>query len=56
MDNSATTLKKPVAVKTALINALESLGNEGRGVNTNSLSSSRVVYDVRDKINDLLDG
>lgn len=56
LDNSATTLKKPEAVKKALIDALDMLGNEGRGVNANSLSSSRVVYDVRDRLNDLFDG
>ena len=56
LDNSATTLKKPEAVKKALIEAIDSLGNEGRGVNALSLSSSRVVYETREKINELFDG
>lgn len=56
LDNSATTLKKPDAVKKAILYAMDNLGNEGRGVNSFTLSSSRSIYSVRDKINDLFDG
>ncbi len=56
LDNSATTLKKPDTVKAAILKAIDSLGNEGRGVNSYSLASSRAIYDVRDKINTLFDG
>ncbi|MBR5571285.1 MAG: aminotransferase class V-fold PLP-dependent enzyme [Oscillospiraceae bacterium] len=47
LDNAATTLIKPDCVAEAVINALSSMGNSGRGVHGNSLSASRVIYDTR---------
>lgn len=56
LDNAATTLKKPQSVKEAVINAMDNLGSDGRGVNSFSLGAARNIYAVRDKLNDLFDG
>ena len=50
LDNAATTLTKPQCVIDAVVKALNSMGNAGRGAHSNSLSASRVVYDTRCKI------
>lgn len=50
MDNAATTMHKPQAVIDAVIDAMSSMGNAGRGANEASLSASRVIYDTRDKL------
>lgn len=50
MDNAATTMHKPQAVIDAVIAAMSSMGNAGRGANEASLSASRVIYNTRDKL------
>ena len=50
MDNAATTMHKPQAVIDAVVAAMSSLGNAGRGANEASLSASRVIYDTREKL------
>ena len=50
LDNAATTLVKPQPVIDAVVKAMNSMGNAGRGAHSNSLSASRVVYDARCKI------
>ena len=50
LDNAATTLVKPQCVIDAVVRAMNSMGNAGRGAHNNSLSASRVVYDTRCKI------
>ena len=50
LDNAATTLQKPQCVIDAVVRAMNSMGNAGRGAHNNSLSASRVVYDTRCKI------
>ncbi len=50
LDNAATTMHKPKQVIDAVCNALNSLGNSGRGVNNASLTASRTVYDAREKL------
>ena len=50
MDNAATTMHKPQEVLDAVINALSSMGNAGRGANEASLSASRIIYDTREKL------
>lgn len=50
MDNAATTMRKPQAVIDAVVSAMSSMGNAGRGANEASLSASRVIYDTRDKL------
>lgn len=49
-DNSATTLRKPKEVVEAVVNALDSIGNAGRGVNMNSLSADRILFDCRENL------
>lgn len=50
MDNAATTMHKPKEVIDAVVAAMSSMGNAGRGVNEASLSASRLIYDTREKL------
>ena len=50
LDNAATTLRKPQQVIDAVVAAMSSMGNAGRGAHGSSLSSARVVYDARCKL------
>ncbi len=49
-DNAATTMQKPPEVGEAMIKALNSLGNAGRGVHEASLEAGRNVYEVREAV------
>ena len=46
-DNAATTLRKPDCVIEAVVKAMQSFGNSGRGVHGGALSASRIIYDAR---------
>lgn len=50
LDNAATTLQKPQCVMDAVVQAMSTMGNAGRGAHSNALSASRVIYDTRCKI------
>ena len=50
MDSAATTMHKPQEVIDAVVMAMSSMGNAGRGVNEASLSASRIIYDTREKL------
>ncbi|SHK35588.1 aminotransferase class V-fold PLP-dependent enzyme [Hespellia stercorisuis] len=50
LDNAATTMKKPQEVVDAVVHAMGSLGNAGRGVHSASLESSRTVFDTRERL------
>lgn len=50
LDNAATTLHKPQCVIDAVVKAMNSMGNAGRGTHGTAFSASRVVYDTRCKI------
>lgn len=50
MDNAATTMQKPEAVKQAVLAAMDSLGNAGRGASSPALDASRVIYAARDAL------
>lgn len=50
MDNAATTLRKPVQVKEAVLTALDTMGNAGRGASDPALDASRVIYGTREKL------
>ena len=50
MDNAATTLHKPEAVKKAVIEALDTMGNAGRGASAPALDASRIIYGTREKL------
>lgn len=56
MDNAATTMHKPQEVIDAVVTAMSSMGNAGRGANEASLSASRVIYDTREKLCRLFGG
>ena len=53
-DNAATTLVKPPSVIQAVTEAMCSLGNSGRGVHAGALSASRMIYDARAALAELL--
>lgn len=50
LDNAATTMHKPKEVIDAVVEAMTSLGNAGRGGNEASLSAARIIYDAREKL------
>lgn len=50
MDNAATTMHKPKEVIDAVVQAMSSMGNAGRGANEASLSASRIIYDTREQL------
>ena len=54
LDNGATTLRKPECVKEALLEAMASMGNSGRGVHDASLYAGRIIYRVRESLAELL--
>lgn len=47
-DSAATSLYKPKETIDAVLNAMTSMGNAGRGVNAASISSSRMIYETRE--------
>lgn len=50
MDNAATTLPKAPGVAEAITQALNHLGNAGRGSTEESLDAARVIYDTRERL------
>lgn len=52
LDNAATTLRKPEAVKKAVISAFDTMGNAGRGASEPALDASRIIYGTREKLAD----
>lgn len=50
LDNAATTLHKPQEVIDAIINALNSMGNSGRGNTSASLEASHAIFDARENL------
>ena len=53
-DNAATTMKKPDCVIDAMVDAMKSFGNSGRGAHEASLDASRMIYETRERISDLV--
>ena len=53
-DNAATTLHKPDCVKEAVLQALDAMGNSGRGVHDASLYAGRTIYRAREALAKLL--
>ena len=51
--NAATTLHKPKGVAEAMITALTSMGNSGRGAHEATLDASRMIYGTREKLAEL---
>ena len=56
LDNAATTQKKPPQVLTAVMEALESMGNSSRGTHGGALRSARSVFSARENISRLFNG
>lgn len=52
-DNAATTIQKPDVVGEAMLQALCSAGNAGRGAHEPTLNASRIVYDTRMRLAEL---
>lgn len=52
LDNAATSYYKPEAVSQAMVNALNTMGNSGRGVNDASLAASEQIFEVRSLLAD----
>lgn len=50
MDNAATTIHKPKQVKAAVLAAMDSFGNAGRGASEPALNAARVIYETREKL------
>lgn len=53
MDNAATSIYKPAEVTEAVINAMKTLGNAGRGVNEASLCAAGEIFNVRSLLAEL---
>ena len=47
LDHAATTLQKPPVVGQAMLAALQTAGNPGRGAHEPTLHAARIVYDTR---------
>ena len=56
LDNAATTMKKPGAVAEAVVAAMGSMGNSGRGAGSAALQASRIIYDARVHLTRLFGG
>ena len=54
VDNAATTLRKPPEVLEAVTQALRFMGNSGRGAHEPTLYASRIIYQARENLADLL--
>jgi cysteine desulfurase family protein len=50
LDNAATTINKPKQVEKAMVEALYSAGNSGRGAHAGALTASRLVFSTREKL------
>lgn len=55
-DNAATTMHKPEEVIRAVVQAMNSLGNAGRGAHEASLDASRSIFGVRQRIAEFFHG
>ena len=56
LDNAATTMQKPEAVAEAVVAAMGSMGNSGRGAGSAALQASRIIYDARVHLTRLFGG
>lgn len=55
-DNAATTIKKPQEVIDAVVYAMNTLGNAGRGATEASLNSLRIIYETRERLCNFFNG
>lgn len=54
LDNAATTMRKPQAVIDAVVGAMGSLGNAGRGAGAGAMGAARVIHKCRERVAGLL--
>ena len=54
LDNAATTMRKPQAVIDAVVAAMGSLGNAGRGAGAGAMGAARVIHGCREQVAELL--
>ena len=54
LDNAATTKQKPQCVIDAVVAAMNSMGNSGRGAHDDSLDASRLIFDTREMISKMM--
>lgn len=54
LDNAATTMRKPQAVIDAVVAAMGSLGNAGRGAGEGALGAARVIHGCRELVDEFL--
>ncbi len=54
LDNAATTMRKPQQVIDAVVAAMGSLGNAGRGAGSGAMAGARVVHECREHVAALL--
>lgn len=54
LDNAATTMRKPQTVIDAVVAAMGSLGNAGRGAGEGALGAARVIHGCRELVAELL--
>ena len=54
LDNAATTLRKPPEVGQAMLDALQTAGNPGRGAHEPTLHAARLVFEARSALAELL--
>lgn len=55
-DNAATTMKKPETVIQAVVNAMQTMGNSSRGTHESSMNASRMIFEVRMKLDQFFHG
>lgn len=53
LDNAATTIRKPPEMEEAMLQAIRTAGNAGRGAHEPTLQAARIVYDAREKLAEL---
>lgn len=53
LDAAATSLHRPESVEQAVLQAMRTLGNSGRGTSGTALDAARMIYGTREKIADL---
>lgn len=56
MDNAATTMQKPPQVAEAVVRAMGTIGNAGRGASEAALSAARIIYETREQLCELFHG
>ena len=54
LDNAATTMRKPQQVIDAVVAAMGSLGNAGRGAGAGAMDAARVIHECRERVAALL--